>query len=364
MKILYFIDRLDTPGGMERVLTLKANYLVEKLSCQVQVVVKNTYDKPPFFKLNPAIKIHNLNLKTVKRKPHEAKVKELINRIKPEFCITLMGMEVYFLHKIKDGSRKIAEFHSSKQSMIIQAGESSLAFLKKIYRRWLVRKLTRQVRKYDRFITLTYEDDKDWGGLENSQVIPNPITFSVKNIFPDYKAKTVLSIGGISYSKGFEYLIEIWKIVYSKYPDWKLIILGRRNDNDTLDDYIKQHKLETVIKVLPAVPNIREYYQKASIYATTSRYEGFPMTLLEAASCGLPIVSWKCPTGPAEIINHKEDGLLSEYMNIQALADNLMELMNDEQKRKQYGQAAQKNIQRFSMENIMKQWEKLLKELY
>ena len=88
------------------------------------------------------------------------------------------------------------------------------------------------------------------------------------------------------------------------------------------------------------------------------------MTVREAAACGLPLVAWKCPTGPAEIVNHKEDGLLSEYMNIQALADNLMELMADEQKRKQYGLAAQKNIQHFSMENIMKQWEKLLKELY
>ncbi len=364
MKILYFIDRIDTPGGMERVLTLKANYLVEKLHCQVQIVIKNEDNKPPFFKLHPAIKVHNLNLKTVKRKPHEAKVRALIYQESPDICITLMGMEVYFLHKIKDGSKKIAEFHNAKQSMIIQAEESRLVPLKKIYRKWLVRKLTSHIKKYDRFINLTHEDQKDWGYLENSQVIANPITFSIKNTLPNYSSKIILSVGRISYQKGFEYLVKVWKIVYSKYPDWKLIILGRRNDNDNLDDYIKQHKLENVIQVHPAVPNIQEYYKKSSIYTATSRYEGFPMTLLEAAAYGLPIVTWKCPTGPAEIVNHKEDGLLSEYMNIQALANNLMELMADEQKRKQYGQAAQENIQRFSMENIMKQWEKLLKELY
>ncbi len=364
MRILYFIDRLDTPGGMERVLSLKANYLSNK-KYEIGIVVTNSEKSTPFFELNDSVKIYFLNLQNNNKKNHYNNVEKVIFNYDPDLCISLMGNEVYFLHEINHRSKKIVEFHNSKQSYIIQVEEDKYSFLKKFYRRILLIKMKNNLKKYDKFIHLTNEDKNDWGNLNNSIVIQNPITFEVDNKFPNYSSKKIISVGRISHQKGYEYLVLAWEKVKIEFPDWKLTILGRREGVvDHLDSFINDRRLSNEIKVLNAVSNVKDYYYDHSIYVASSRYEGFPMTLLEAASCGLPIVTWKCPTGPVEIINDMEDGLLSEYLNIDDLANKMIVLIKDFKLRSEMGNRAKKNINRFSMGNIMDKWENLFNELY
>jgi glycosyltransferase involved in cell wall biosynthesis len=109
--------------------------------------------------------------------------------------------------------------------------------------------------------------------------------------------------------------------------------------------------------------DIMHEYLQSSVCVLSSRYEGFSLVILEAMSCGVPVVSFDCPYGPRQIIRDGEDGLLVEYLNPQALADGICRLIEDAELRKHMGQAARQNILRFSKDAVMKQWEELFRNI-
>jgi glycosyltransferase involved in cell wall biosynthesis len=121
--------------------------------------------------------------------------------------------------------------------------------------------------------------------------------------------------------------------------------------------------LEQTIILHEPTDEIMEKYLESSICVVSSRYEGFSMVILEAMSCGVPVVSFDCPYGPRNIIRHEEDGLLVEYLNQEALAYNICHLIENDSLRKQMGGNARRNIQRFSRESIMKMWDNLFSEI-
>ncbi|MFV0530340.1 MAG: glycosyltransferase family 4 protein [Flavobacteriales bacterium] len=377
-KIIYFINRIDLPGGMEKVLTIKANYLVEKFNYDVVIVTMNSYGNQPFFNLNKKIRLYDLQLQNNFRKglfnrilkrnqvtsqEHFEKVKEIIFNEKPDFCISLFSNDLYFLYKIKDGSKKIIEFHNSRQSFLIESGKGISRIIRIFYRKQLLKKLEKIILKYDQFVCLTEEDYIAWGKLENSCYIYNPFFFEIQEKSADHSNKTILSVGRIHYQKGFDLLIDIWEKIEKRFPDWNLKIVGRREGvKDNLDEIIEKKNLKR-IEVISATKDIQKYYYESSLYVSTSRYEGFPLTLLEAQSCGLPIVAFRTPTGPSEIIKDNEDGLLATYLDEQDLADKLMILMKDEEKRREFGVKAKENVKRFSIDKIMKNWDSLFNQL-
>ena len=106
-----------------------------------------------------------------------------------------------------------------------------------------------------------------------------------------------------------------------------------------------------------------EKYLESSICVLSSIYEGFSLVIMEAMSCGIPCVSFDSPFGPRNIIKDGEDGILVEYLNSQALAENICKVIEDEQLRKRLGEKAKQNIQRFSQDAIMKQWTDLFESL-
>ena len=94
----------------------------------------------------------------------------------------------------------------------------------------------------------------------------------------------------------------------------------------------------------------------------SSRYEGFAMVLIEAMECGIPCVSFDCPSGPSDIISHGEDGYLVDYLNSRQLAERICELIENDELRKEMGHKAN-NVQRYEEDVIMKQWENLFNML-
>lgn len=110
-------------------------------------------------------------------------------------------------------------------------------------------------------------------------------------------------------------------------------------------------------------PPLQEKYLESSIYVMSSRFEGLPMALLEAMACGVPCISFDCPYGPAEIITPEEDGILVKNGNTDELADAICRLIEDTDKRIRMGKQAQKNIQRYSREEVMKLWDELFNTL-
>ncbi|MFV0237328.1 MAG: glycosyltransferase family 4 protein [Flavobacteriales bacterium] len=360
MKILYFIDKVATPGGMERVLTIKANYLSKK-GYDIGVVTLENDSSEPFFQFSDEIKIHYLNVQNnkIKNKEHIQKTTALIKKENPDLCISMFGLEIYFLHSIDHPCKKIVEYHSSKIALEIQ----SKNIVHKIYRKYLIKRIERNLRKFSKVVLLTKEDQKSWN-LNNSRVIYNPLADKVSDKYADYSKKQVITLGRISFVKGYDLLVEVWKKVHEEFPEWNLKIVGLGSENaKTIKNKVKHLNLDKVIEILPIVKNVEDYYLNSSIYVLSSRYEGFPMTLLEASSYGLPIIAWRCPTGPSEIVIDNENGLLSDYLDINQLTANLLKLIEDESKRERLGKRSKYEVEKYSIDNIMKQWLVLFKSI-
>ena len=157
-------------------------------------------------------------------------------------------------------------------------------------------------------------------------------------------------------------LLEAWKSVSKKHPDWILNIFGE-GDKESLEEQIQKNDLLNKCFLKNTTNQIIDEYCNSSIFVLSSRFEGLPMVLAESMACGLPPVAFQCPCGPKDIIHNNQDGILVENGNISQLADKLIFLIENENIRKKMGTTARNNIQRLKIENIAKQWNNLFQEL-
>ncbi|HZH96647.1 MAG TPA: glycosyltransferase, partial [Flavisolibacter sp.] len=170
-----------------------------------------------------------------------------------------------------------------------------------------------------------------------------------------------LTVGWLTHIKGTDLVPKIAALIFAKHPDWRWRVIGKGIEKESLINEIRQNGLSQNVQIIePVSPNMEHEYNNAALYVMTSKFECFPMVLLEAMSHGLPVVAFDCPTGPAHIINSGEDGILTEAENVVAIATAVIELIEHEQKRKTMGANARKNIQRFSPEAIYTLWERTL----
>lgn len=380
MKIVYFISCLYNSGGMERILSVKANYLVEKFGYDVTILTTSQFQKPIFYKLNSKIKVVHLDIfKTnyalsrnfllrnlilqKNRFTHKNLVKKFLLNYNADVCITLVdGPEFYFLNSINDGSRKLAEFHFSHH--IFGAPISSSVGLRKLNRKITLRRFLNSARKFETFIVLTKEDESKWTkDLDNVEVISNPITLRIseENI-SKLSTKNVLSVGRLVDQKGFDMLIKSWFPVAQKHPDWRLNIYGDGELKNDLVNQIKELNLTEHISILDPVPNIKDVYLKSSIYVMSSRFEGMPLVLMESMAAGLPAVSFRCPSGPTELIDDGISGYLVENNNVEELSDKLLLLIENSTNRLNFGYAAKLKSKNFEIDEIMSRWNNILIE--
>ena len=375
--VAYCIPSLDHSGGMERVLTTKANYLVEQLGYDVSIIITDDKRTKPYFPLSEKIQVIQLdvNIDSLWKYPiwkrlylywkkmrlYKQRLEKCLNQLQPDITISLLRREINFLNDIKDGSAKVGEIHFGRYKY----RETNYGFLPRFINKWIsnrwMSQLDQKIKQLDRFVVLTHEDASYWKGLSNLTVIPNPITIE-KGTVSDCTSKQVIAVGRYTYQKGFDLLIPAWKIVNKKHPDWTLNIYGGGNKED-LQAMVEKLGLGDTLKLNGPVNHIREKYQESSIFVLSSRFEGLPLVLMEAMSMGLPSVSFTCPCGPKDIINDGEDGILCDNGSIKSLAEGLCRLIENEQLRKEMGQKAAQNIQRFSLDNIMSQWNDLLQEI-
>jgi glycosyltransferase involved in cell wall biosynthesis len=178
----------------------------------------------------------------------------------------------------------------------------------------------------------------------------------------DLSAKTILAAGRLSGQKGFDLLIAAFAEVAPGHRDWRLRICGEGQLRAELERIVEEAGLGAQVD-LPGRCDIAVEMARASVFALSSRFEGFPVVLIEAMSKGMAVASFDCPTGPAEIVEDGRNGMLVPAENVTALAASIRELMEDEDLRRRFAAAAVETAASYTVEAIGGLWVTLLADL-
>ena len=378
MRIAYCIPGLHNRSGMERALTLKANYLTAQ-GYDIHIILTDGAGKPPAFPLNSQIQVHQLDidfeepyyhpllrriwLYRRKMKKLKRKLNECLCKIQPDITVSLLRRDINVLDRMKDGSVKIGEIHFNRLQYRNFAAPHWMPSRLYAYlqHQWML-SLIKKLRKLSKFVVLTHEDAQYWPELNNVVVIPNPVSF-----MPDETStctnKQVIAVGRYVDQKGFDRLIAAWKQVTDKHPDWVLKIYGDGWLREQLAAQISELGLENSCFLEHSVANISDKYLESSVFALSSRFEGFGLVLVEAMACGLPVVSYTCHCGPRDIISDGENGILVPEGDIDGLAEGINRLIEDEELRKDMGRKARKKAEQYTIEYIGRQWMDLFETL-
>lgn len=364
-------------GGVERVLSLKANYFAEKYGYDITIILTEGKNKPFFYNLSNRIKVINLDINFEElwnctflkkilvylKKQHRYKKllsKELLN-IQPDITISLLRREINFINDIQDGSKKIGEIHINRANYR-NFDKSQTTFIKELFSKFWMYNLLGKLKRLDRLVVLTEKDKEAWVELNNVSVIPNPLSFKAISTSLQTE-KRVIAVGRYCHEKGYDLLLRAWTKVQNTCPEWQLVIFGD-GDRTEYEKMLASLNIDDRRCVLKGrTSDIQSEYIKSSLSVCSSRFEGFGLSIVEAMSCGLPVVSFDCPWGPRSIISNNEDGLLVEKENSLALADSLIILMQDNERRNMMSGNAIKNVQRFDIEQIAPKWKSLFEEV-
>lgn len=195
-------------------------------------------------------------------------------------------------------------------------------------------------------------------------VIPNA-AIPLSSEHSDCLSRRVIAVGRLDYQKGFDRLIKAWRLVMDKgLTDWHLDIFGQGEWKDYLNNIIHENNLGNCVTVNAPVSDIAAQYTSSSLLAMSSNYEGFPMVMIEAMSCGLPVVTFDYKCGPRDIITPEVNGLIVPNGDIQAFADALVRVMTHTEMRRDMGRAALAVTERYSLETVMKSWNNLFEKLH
>jgi len=381
MKIVYLLPGgLFNSGGMERVVTIKANYLAEKMDYDVSIVTTEQMGRPLFYPVSNKIHLYHLDLgiyanfgkekyiqkvfsRFLKIRQYRKSLEKLLHEISPDITISTLGIDIDFLDKIQDGSVHLGELHFPGNYRHLMAKKMYTFFIPILVEKIRTGLLRTKCRKLVRLIVLTEEEKKNWKNAGNVEIIPNPLSCIPEktSICTSIKA---IAVGRLVYEKGFDQLIKSWRIVHEKHPEWTLSIYGGGDQKETLLHLINQYGLDSVIEIHDPVKDIHSQFLEHSIMLFPSRcLEALPMVLIEAMSCGLPLVAFDAPCGPKDIITDGENGFLISSGNIDFFAEKICLLIESDVLRQSMGNAARQMSFDYQENKIMNHWVLLFKEV-
>ncbi|MEU6182412.1 glycosyltransferase family 4 protein [Streptomyces coeruleorubidus] len=224
-------------------------------------------------------------------------------------------------------------------------------------------------RAYRRLDVITTVTEADAAAYRRKMWLPGVHVEALPNSVPDpalppadATAKIVIAAGRLVPVKRYDLLIEAFAQVAAAFPDWRLRIYGKGEEEPRLRELIERLRLWNNVFLMGAATPMEAEWAKGSIGAAASNFEPFGMTIVEAMRCGLPVVSTDCPYGPGEIIQDGADGRLVPVGDAGALASALLELVDDDERRRRMGRTALENARRFAPGPVVAQAERILED--
>lgn len=363
--IILFSPSIHTGGGTERVLVNLGNELKAR-SFNITIAV-NVLGNNPIYPIHSNINVKRYWFGNLRSKNPTSLILKIFNKL---FGIYILE---FFLRNII----------SSENILIISFSNGiTLDCYKTIYRKKLIAfehwpfwitakhpKLQPKIKsvypKLLKVVVLTQHEKNVYNSMNcnNVEIIPNAYSFLPEES-AELSNKTVLSIGHFNEQKRRDLLIQAWRHVIEKHPDWKLVIIGDGHQKTATIKLIHELNLTKTVEIIPPTSQIIDQYLNASIYVKSSEYEALPMVLIEAKICGLPCISFDIISGPAEIINDGRDGFLVPFANTEEMAKKINLLIENEPLRKIFGSYAREDASiRYNPEKIYTIWQNFLMDV-
>lgn len=368
-------------AGTERVMSDKMNYLAEH-GYAITLITYEQGKHPKAFPLHPSIQHIDLDTRFFEterygllkrafslirlRRLFRSRLQGIIDEIHPDilisttYSIKLMDIILY----VKTKAFKIVESHVACHTIMKSYDyrkNKILCSIAAVYDKWILGK----VAKADKLVVLTKGDAYDWM-VYSSQVIiiPNPVTIYPDKVLPHNEIKhRIICVGRLQEQKGYDMLIDAFALIAKRCVDWKIEIFGDGPDKSILTEKIQKLDLANRIKIHPPVINIYDEYQNSDFFVLSSRFEGFPLVLGEAMSCGIPCVSFKCKYGPEDIINDGQTGLLVENGNVKELGEKIFWMLSHTEERLLMGTKAREDMRHYEKNIIMQKWLDLFNQI-
>lgn len=365
-------------GGIEKSISTLANLLVANSDIEVEIAsVYELYDKP-VFPLDERIKVKYLLEKGVKS--NEKEWRDALHRLRPISFIKESFKSLKILHLRR---KEVINYIKETDSDVIISTRTLFNELVGLYAKENVLKIgwehnhhhndmkyatevVTSAKNLDYFILVSKDLQKFYRRklLEykvKCVYIPNTLENIPKAKSP-LTAKRIVSVGRLSKEKGYLSLLEIYKDVRKKHPDWVLDIIGDGKEKETLEKYIKENDLASSVTLhgFQDSDYINNIMHKSSIYVMTSYTESFGIVLLEAMSNGLPCLAFDSAEGAKEIITSGRDGYLIRHRNNKMMVSKINDLIKDPEKRKELGSAGRSKVKEYSKDKVIEQWLKII----
>lgn len=354
MKVCFFLGGFYQNGGIGRVTSILANRLAEENNIEVLTLGYFNPHKADIYEISPSI------YKSFFMDSYQSMAKLLLfggeKRLRKFLCdndvdVLIACGALFFPISTRAckgiKTKCICWEHSDPEGNNDHRGQS---FARKY-----------GIKKSDLNIVLTRRAlrvYRDKYGANKTIQIYNPIDPEVIRRSKGYntKSKKIISVGRLTYQKNFESAVEVAADVLSKHPDWEWDIFGQGEELEKLVALTQVKGIENQMHFRGQVSDLYDRYSNYAIMVMTSRYEGFPMTLLEGMGNGLPLISFDIPTGPDELIEDGENGYLIDLSDINGMKARLLTTIENQELRKRFSEGSRKRASMFLEEGIIKEW--------
>ncbi|MGN0398561.1 MAG: glycosyltransferase family 4 protein [Blautia sp.] len=358
-KICFFSGDITRSGGTERVAVQLANALQENHAYEICFISLTEEKEKPFYPLHPEINRYRLGKKWINPGPgYLPLIGKLRKFLKEKQIDIIIDIDIVLDVLSIPASRGL-------KTKVVSWEHFTVDFeLSVLYRKMILRY---SVKRSDYVVVLTDGDLEEYRkrlGRKNAICrIYNPVAFKLKKETELQKKNVILTVGRLAPEKGIEYIKKISLEILKRYPEWQWIILGDGIERNNLEQFIAENHLQNRLALKGNVENVDEYLQQASILVVTSKYEGLGLSMLEAREMKVPCISFDVKMGPRELMHNGVDGYLVKAFDCNEMIQKIEILINNPELRSQFAEKAYLCMDKFRLEEIVKQWKEILESL-